>query len=626
MKKITLRSLAFLLALLMALMCAFVGCAEVEEDDDDDKDDKKSENITVTKENAEEILVKAYENLADATYFSGKSTNTETFGDGESYGCVIDFTVANDEKIISMLAEKNHDGEEAAAEKYYYINNEKFECYDGDYEYCLLDDSYDISEIFNIIFNDMFMLEFEDIAEKFCLADYEIIKKDGTYTLELAIDTYEDFIKLFVSDGYYDEMAEYIEQTEGNGILRFALDKKGNLSGVYLEETSTFDGETTNYKYDVVFEDVNADKKLEEPDWVADREYGKNSCLYQVENGIEYSYSYTDGELCFDGAYSYDYEETSEVEYYKLLSEIDGQKVKYLTGNTYITIKNLVVPEGVSFLEDSYIDLEDTYVYFEGEYDADLDTDINVKGIYRKDEWSYVEGVPTPDEGVVPSVPGDDIPGDDVDDIIDGIDESAKFVGDWESVVDISSVFSGLIDVMLGEMADYFDFSDFELKMYITFNEDGTYRTSVDETYMNAYINGLKDEMKDGFRAYLTDAAIQAGYSSVDKFCMDNTGMTVDAYLDSVIGNMDVEEMLPAEDLVNEGRYVAKSGKIYMTIEGQETINANSYNKYVFADDGLSFNILAPDLEDLGDLEEGYEELYSIMLQIFPMTFTKTNR
>ncbi len=632
MKKITLRSLAFILALLMALMCAFVGCADIE-DDDDDKDDKKSDKVTVTKENAEETLVKAYENLAEATYFSGKTTNFSDEGDGDPYTYIIDFAASNDGENVSLLTEGTRDGEEVS-EKNYYINDELFSYSYGDYEYYLFDKNCGLSELFEIALDGLFMSDFEDIAEKFCLSEYEISKKDGNYVLELTLDTYKDLVKIFVNDEYFDDMADFINTITGNGTVRFTIDKNGNLVGIYVDGTYTYDdGDTVHNTMDVVFENINADETLAEPEWVGDREYGEYSSLCHVKDGVEYSYSYAEEGLWFDGARYYNDYDIEEVEYYKVLSEIDGLEVKYLTGDYYITIKNLVIPEGISFDRYSYTDLSDTNVYFEGEYNGYVPS---VNEVYYKGEWSYMNGVPTSNENIDPDIPGEDIPGEDIpgedipgedfpgeDDIIVGIDESAKFIGEWECVVDMAPIISGMMEVALGDMADYFDFSGFELKLYATFNEDGTYAISTDEIYLNAYINGAKDAIKDGMMAYMTDVAAQAGYSSVDEFCMDEIGMTADAYLDSVIGNVDVEEMLPTEDPVNEGRYVAKSGKIYMTTEDQPTISKNSYNKYEFADDGLSFDILAPDLEDLGDIEEGYEALYAIMLEMFPMTFTK---
>ena len=62
-----------------------------------------------------------------------------------------------------------------------------------------------------------------------------------------------------------------------------------------------------------------------------------------------------------------------------------------------------------------------------------------------------------------------------------GCDEQKKFVGSWESSVDMTDYINQEMAKEEEELAEYLKIKEFELVLKMTFKDDGTYKASIDE-------------------------------------------------------------------------------------------------------------------------------------------------
>ncbi|MBQ9993809.1 MAG: hypothetical protein IJP17_03780, partial [Clostridia bacterium] len=86
--------------------------------------------------------------------------------------------------------------------------------------------------------------------------------------------------------------------------------------------------------------------------------------------------------------------------------------------------------------------------------------------------------------------------------------DTQKFYGTWSTTVDMAHFFNDEVATD-EEMGEYLQISDLSVVYIYTFNEDGTYSTSVDEDALNATIEAAKAELTAGITRYFEDAAAE---------------------------------------------------------------------------------------------------------------------
>lgn len=660
MKKLTLKVLSLLLALVMSLSFAFVGCTDDNLDDDDDGD-KKSSTVKLTKENAEEVMLSAYEKLSNTKYFEGTSVLYHS-QDGEADEMTVSMSVQKDGENYTVISEtKGKIDDNASAEndncieRTYVSGKTVFTTEpsdDGSGELIVYDKPMDTQFVVNLLTDELFMLPFATTVKNFCAKDFKVSKEDNVYTLSLELKTYEDAIKLFVSDEY--DADDYGEYDSFSGEVNILVNKKGEFIGFSVDMEFSAQGMTFVSKISASIDNINEEKTVSEPEWYTNRSYASGDTLSEVRDGVKFEYTMDrSGTLAFNGAYYYDDYDIDTVKYYKLLTELDGMKVTEIDYHGHIDIENLIVPgAGVGF-RNGFSDSNCT-IFLDGETNITFSPDyFAVKGIYAAGDWEMVDGLPVvkdgakplypssgndfeevlPDDGgsETPDYPDDggndnpDIGGGDTPD--DGDDtptvdaESAKFVGKWATDFDFTEFFNEIMDASLGEMTGYFNFDDITISYIVEFFADGTYQTQADKDSIDELMLGIKNAMKAGLTSYINDMASQSGYPSGDALCQAEFGMSLEEYVNESAEGMDLSNSFPIDDTKTSGRYKAEDGKLYLA-EGPNDFSSTNYTPYEFIND-YTFQMSIPENADMGDIDEETEDLYEMIIGMFPLVFNK---
>lgn len=195
-----------------------------------------------------------------------------------------------------------------------------------------------------------------------------------------------------------------------------------------------------------------------------------------------------------------------------------------------------------------------------------------------------------------------------------GCNEQKKFVGKWESEIDMTDFFNegmGLDD----EMAEYVVIEDFEIVMQLIFNSDGTYKRTVDEDSLEDTLKDAKEDLKDGmmdyFEAYLEDTGLNM---SVDEL-LKASEVDLDELVDEALGEKVLDKMV--DDMTDEGNFEVKDGKLFMSDDLDHEIDEDVYETYELNGDELKLieSVGGDDDEDLKDLAD----------ELYPMVFERVN-
>lgn len=181
-----------------------------------------------------------------------------------------------------------------------------------------------------------------------------------------------------------------------------------------------------------------------------------------------------------------------------------------------------------------------------------------------------------------------------------------KLYGTWSMDVDMGETISS----DMGE-----EFADFEsvldVKMLMTFNEDGTFEMTVDKDSFIESFNGWLDD----FIAYSVDmtytqfADMGVEKADADAMIEEQFGGTMEEYLREMMeSQLDAETM--ADEMATEGVWEVKGDKLY-TNEGSE-IDENTYDIFSISGDKLTLN--TPEGAESDAVIPGIE---------YPMVFTK---
>ncbi|MBE6619118.1 MAG: hypothetical protein E7626_04980 [Ruminococcaceae bacterium] len=660
MKKLTLRTLSLLLALVMALSFALVGCTDDTDDEDEDDGGKKATNINLTEENAEKILLAAFEKLENAKYFECTSTLYHADDDGyennveasviaQKDGDVYKAVVESKEKLDENSDATDGDDDEAGYVDYVYLSgNTEFNTAStalAGKEFCIYEDPIDVKSIINKVSEDLFMLPIETAIKNFCANEITVEKNGNVYTATVEITSYKQVCEIFVTEDFDATNDGYIDSCKGKA--SFSVSKKGDLAGISMD--FEFDAEGTKFisKVDAKISEINADKTVSEPEWYTNRSYASGDTLSEVRDGVRFEYTVDRSEtLAFNGAFYHDDYYIDTVKYYKLLTELDGIKVTEIDCHGYIDIENLVVPgTGVGF-KNGFNDLNCT-IFLDGETNITFSpVYFAVKGIYAEGDWEMVDGVPTAKDGAESLVSGSNVnlPDDDYDDddnwgdnnqgddnqgddewkepdlFVPGeTDESVRFVGKWVTDFDFTEFFNEIMDAQLGEMAVYFNFDDINIAYIVEFFADGTYRTQVDEASIEELMVGLENIMRAGLTDYINSMASQAGYPSGDALCRAEFGMSLEEYVNESVKELDFSSAFPIDDTKTSGEYVAYDGKLYLAEDGND-FSVDNYTPYEFIND-YTFEMRLPDNFDEGNIDEDTAALYDMIVGMFPLVF-----
>ena len=195
-----------------------------------------------------------------------------------------------------------------------------------------------------------------------------------------------------------------------------------------------------------------------------------------------------------------------------------------------------------------------------------------------------------------------------------GCNEQKKFVGKWESEIDMTDVINegmGLDD----EMAEYVAIEDFEIVMQLIFNSDGTYKRTVDENSLEDTLEDAKEDLKDGmmdyFKAYLKESGLNM---TVDEL-LEASEVDLDELVEEALGKKVMDEMV--DSMTDEGNFEVKDGKLFMSDGLDYEIDEEVYETYELNGDELKL------IESVGGDDE--EDLKDLADELYPMVFERVN-
>ena len=181
--------------------------------------------------------------------------------------------------------------------------------------------------------------------------------------------------------------------------------------------------------------------------------------------------------------------------------------------------------------------------------------------------------------------------------------DKEKLVGSWKCNMDMTGMMNAMMESELGELAEYFEISEFALVMNFTFDKAGTYVCTIDEDSAVKAAETLRADMVAGVTAMLEEMLDGTGISVEDALEMSGTSM------DEMVEEMDVDSLIEELMISSEGVYDAEDGKLYMT-EG-DTVDESEY--VLYTQDGNTFTIT--EFVGVDDMEE--------LAELLPMVFTK---
>lgn len=185
-----------------------------------------------------------------------------------------------------------------------------------------------------------------------------------------------------------------------------------------------------------------------------------------------------------------------------------------------------------------------------------------------------------------------------------GCGEQSKFVGKWEAKLDLSD----LMNKQMGEnaaMADYIKIDDFIMVLELEFEDDGTYKMSVDEDEFADSIDSIKDDLKDGLTDYFEDYIKGMGVQMSVEDVLKQSGTDLDTLVEDALSEETIEGI--TGEMEKEGNYEVKDGKLFLSDGKDKDIDEDVYTKYEISDDELK-------LTESSDEEEA---------DLYPMTFKK---
>lgn len=183
-----------------------------------------------------------------------------------------------------------------------------------------------------------------------------------------------------------------------------------------------------------------------------------------------------------------------------------------------------------------------------------------------------------------------------------------KLYGTWSSDFNLT-------DTLAKEMGEEFAGFDEELilKVYVDFNEDGTWKMYVDSDEfsesMGVWMDALVDFSVELMYSMLEEQGVDQ--ATADDMLEQQFGMPISEYMSAMMAeSLDVESM--ADEMEDSGVYEAKGNKLYME---EEEIDKNAYDIFTVKD-----GVLTIDKAEGAETGDGFDAIDGFD---YPFTFTK---
>ena len=133
-------------------------------------------------------------------------------------------------------------------------------------------------------------------------------------------------------------------------------------------------------------------------------------------------------------------------------------------------------------------------------------------------------------------------------------------VGEWKAEADLAMAYETMLAKADPAMTGHIDIQNFTIEVFLTFNEDGSYAWTVNNTHMRLGSKNMRDAIAAGLSTYLQ---IETGMP-VDQM-LAASGKTMDELMDEYFGP-DMEQVV-RKSLCSQGTYSVKNGKLTLANE-----------------------------------------------------------
>ena len=142
------------------------------------------------------------------------------------------------------------------------------------------------------------------------------------------------------------------------------------------------------------------------------------------------------------------------------------------------------------------------------------------------------------------------------------------FYGDWEAEIDLSDSFAEALGDAGDEVAEAFKNAKLATKLNMSFKEDGTFSTEIDEDALVESFKSNKDTFAEYFTAYFEQLLEGSGVSVED--ALASQGMSLDSLIDNALdeGVAAMKESL--SDTSQSGKFKVDGNKLYLAEDGKD--------------------------------------------------------
>ena len=185
--------------------------------------------------------------------------------------------------------------------------------------------------------------------------------------------------------------------------------------------------------------------------------------------------------------------------------------------------------------------------------------------------------------------------------LLTGCGEKKKFVGSWTTTLKMADKLNEKFKSD-ENMAEYVNFTEFDITLIYTFNKNGTYCVSVDEAQTKKSFEVAQKDFEKIVEKYMVASMKAQGFDMTLEEILKLSGTS----MEEIIGNSFNDELF--EDLTSEiattGNYKVNDGKLYTTASLSEEISLDEYETYetVSKNEIKLLKLFGKDIDDIEDL------------------------
>ena len=185
--------------------------------------------------------------------------------------------------------------------------------------------------------------------------------------------------------------------------------------------------------------------------------------------------------------------------------------------------------------------------------------------------------------------------------LLSGCGENKKFVGKWTTTIKLADKLNEKFKAD-ENMAEYVNFTEFNVTLIYTFNKKGTYSVTVDENETKKSFAVAQKDFEKIVENYMVASMKAQGFDMTLEQILKLSGTS----MEEIIGGSFNDELFDdlTGDIATSGNYKVKNGKLYTTASLSEKVNEDDYETYEIVSK-KEIKLLKPfgkDAEDIKDL------------------------